>query len=332
MNIEQTRRLAQQCGLGQLIAAPQAVEGGLLHRMWRLETNLGCYAVKELNLNIMARPSAIDNYRNSEKIARQAASQGLPAIPALVLGHADPLVKVDDLHFLIFEWVEGQALPDTVAPLAQARLIGQLLGRLHILKFEVDGLETAGWQAFSTHHWFELVAAQTHQNAIWADRFRATLPAILEWNAQYEAVGPVLRQTTVISHRDLDQKNVLWHDSTTPQIIDWEAAGLTNPALDLVGLALDWSGLRTGQPDRATFEAVIDSYRQFNPTIELPGQVALWGVVGGMLNWLSFNVERASGSSAISPAERALSHVQIAQTLTTLQTLTANIETWVGWL
>ena len=329
MNFEQVRRLCAQCDLGELQAEPSAVPGGLLHRMWRLETERGRFAVKVLNPTIMACPDAPQNYRNSEIIARQAARHGLPAIAALIFNN-HPLVELEGVSVLIFKWVEGLTLPTGPDTSDQAHQIGAILGRLHNLKFEVSDLAIPDWPSFPARHWQAL--AEQSSSAEWAVQFRAKLPTILTWSERYRAVGPILRQTLVVSHRDLDQKNVLWRDAHTPQIIDWEAAGLTNPALDITGLALDWSGLRTGQADRSIFEAAIRGYREVRGAVWLDGVMALWGVAGGMLDWLEFNLKRSLGQANESLTEQRLGQTQVIETLTTLENLTTNLETWSGWI
>lgn len=56
-----------------------------------------------------------------------------------------------------------------------------------------------------------------------------------------------------MSHRDLDQKNVLWNTDNHPHLIDWESAGWTNPMVELVTMALNWGGIVSGQIDRDAF-------------------------------------------------------------------------------
>ena len=50
----------------------------------------------------------------------------------------------------------------------------------------------------------------------------------------------MLSTTTVISHRDLDPKNVMWNYNK-PVLIDWESAGYINPMQDLIETAIYWS-------------------------------------------------------------------------------------------
>lgn len=65
----QFEKLCSALELGTLIKVPEKVSGSLLHRMFAVETTRGKYAVKALNPQIMARPTALQNYIQSEKIA-----------------------------------------------------------------------------------------------------------------------------------------------------------------------------------------------------------------------------------------------------------------------
>ena len=50
----------------------------------------------------------------------------------------------------------------------------------------------------------------------------------------------MLSQTMVISHRDLDPKNVMWNGSE-PLVIDWEAAGYVNPYQEFLEVLNYWA-------------------------------------------------------------------------------------------
>ncbi|WP_335872658.1 hypothetical protein [Bacillus sp. 2205SS5-2] len=73
--------LCQTSLLGKLVNDPKSISGGLLHRMYAIETTEGKYAVKLLNPQIMIRPTALKNYINSEKISN-FVSNNVPALPA----------------------------------------------------------------------------------------------------------------------------------------------------------------------------------------------------------------------------------------------------------
>lgn len=56
--------------LGTLKALPQRVSGGYMHKVYRLETTKGSYAVKILNAEIMKRPDALKNFQRAEYLEK----------------------------------------------------------------------------------------------------------------------------------------------------------------------------------------------------------------------------------------------------------------------
>lgn len=74
------------CGLGTIISPVKPVSGGFLHRMYRVVTNCGTYAVKYLNPEIMCI-SEVENTINrikyifgKEKDIKAALDSRLPKI------------------------------------------------------------------------------------------------------------------------------------------------------------------------------------------------------------------------------------------------------------
>ena len=64
------KNFCENYGLGGVLAL-RPVSGGLLHKMYRVETTSGIYAVKVLNPEIMQRPTALQNTVNSISIITQ---------------------------------------------------------------------------------------------------------------------------------------------------------------------------------------------------------------------------------------------------------------------
>lgn len=60
----------------------------------------------------------------------------------------------------------------------------------------------------------------------------------------------------VISHRDLDSKNVMWNQYN-PVLIDWESAGYINPMQDLIETAIYWSKNEKGVIDKQRFLSLL---------------------------------------------------------------------------
>ena len=65
MNIE---KFCKQYNLGEVIKTTK-LTGGLMHKMFKVETTKGIYAIKVLNKEVMARSDAYNNFVISETIS-----------------------------------------------------------------------------------------------------------------------------------------------------------------------------------------------------------------------------------------------------------------------
>lgn len=73
------------------------------------------------------------------------------------------------------------------------------------------------------------------------------------------------QQEFIVSHRDLHLQNVVWPNSHTVHILDWESVGLIHPFTELIGVALNCAGITTGQFKPQHFVAVVQAYAQSQP-------------------------------------------------------------------
>lgn len=331
MKASQVERLCAIYTLGNAIDAPQEITGGFVHRIWRLSTTHGSFAVKQLNSIITQYPNIYDTYRMSERIAAAMLSEGVPAVAALRSSDNDTLHVIEDAAFQIYEWVEGTKLTSQAATPEHTRLIGTLLAKMHTQPHSFPGLVPPDWEPFSSDEWDMMTFQAADRGLNWAQRVRNALPRLIEWSHWEADAGEILEKTLVVSHRDFDQKNVLWKDALTPSIIDWEASGLINPTMEVVGAALSWSGLVAGMPDEASFNALLEGYVSSGGVIRDTGITAIHGVIGKWLDWLLFNMLR-SITAYESEQERQLGESETLQTLTLLYALANNAEKWAGWV
>ena len=78
-------KLMKRCGLGEVTAEITPVSGGLMHRMYKVRTDSGIYAVKRLNPEIMKRPTARENYAAAEALEARLEEARVPMVAALTL-------------------------------------------------------------------------------------------------------------------------------------------------------------------------------------------------------------------------------------------------------
>ena len=77
--------LFQSLSLGKILPPVTPVSGGLMHRMYRVNTSDRSYAVKHLNPEIMTRPDAMENYRKAETLEKIIGDAGIPVVAALTI-------------------------------------------------------------------------------------------------------------------------------------------------------------------------------------------------------------------------------------------------------
>ena len=101
--------LIEQCGLGTIEGQILPVSGGLMHRMFKVQTSTGTYAVKCLNPEIMSRPDAMKNYSEAERLERILEENDIPVVAALSfddhsVGTIDnkKMISVNGKYYYIF--------------------------------------------------------------------------------------------------------------------------------------------------------------------------------------------------------------------------------------
>jgi len=322
--------IAAAYDLGAWNAPPQAVTGGLKHRLYHARTARGEYAVKVLSPQLLREPGHLARYGRAEQIAQAAARAGLPAVLALP-GPKGPVQTVGSATIMVFPWLAGETLPPAPAPSDAARQIGALLGRLHALAPDVGGLEPPAVPYFPNAHWAGLARSGAEEQAAWAVAVNNALPDLCEWSAAASQARKALGGTWTATHRDMDQKNVLWSDPHTPHLLDWEEAGAMNPALELMGAALNWAGQAAGPPDAAVFAAFLHGYRSAAPLDPAALRHAAVAVLDKWLVWLDFNLQRSLRAARTSPEEQATANGAAMHALTTLHALAADTGRRLLW-
>ena len=308
MNFNLIKKLMNSLNLGEVIGEPMEVKGGLLHKMFRVCTSSGSYAVKVLNSEIMKRPTALNNTINSEKIAALFADS-IPVVAALTVD-GKQIHEKDGCHYMVFNWIDGKSIfaPDIYEK--HCVDIGDILGKMHSLNIIVDGVvsEEAETSLYEWEKYLQLAKGQDITDKVWMVQYEKSLNDIIEWNKQVCQVQENLVQNQVISHRDLDPKNVMWNNDT-PFLIDWEAAGYVNPYQELLEVINYWVDDGKGNLDKSYFDAIVKAYGKHMKLADVEWDEVLAGSYMGMLGWLEYNVKRSvgievSGDEEIKDAEQ----------------------------
>ena len=270
------QKVLQEMDLGTLKGPPCRVAGGLMHTMYAAVTERGKYAVKVLNPAVMKREKALENTIFSEKIAREL-SKKIPAVPAICKN--------------------GEAV----------------LGAIHHANVQIDGAAYGEAGAFAPD-WKTVLQKARQEKPSWLRLFTARYERIAGWTQRYVAAAEKRSGEQVLSHRDLDPKNVLW-DGMEPFLIDWEAAGYVNPERELIEVVNYWACNQRGRLDREKFRALLAAYQMNRPLLHTDWPAVLDSGYGGMLEWLLYNMKRSLGIECSSQEERRLGTAQVRGTL-----------------
>lgn len=321
--------LCRYAGLGELVSEPSPVSGGLLHRMFRLNTSSGNYAVKMLNPNIMKRETALANYINSERIAK-FLSDRIPVLPAKTIdGRA--IQHLNGQFYLIFDWLEGVALASHEIENGHCRKIGGILAEIHHTDAHPLNLPKEKAVVPAAIDWHPYAIKGKEDCIPWAEEFTSSLVDLDTWYTGAVKAADYLTSYAVISHRDLDPKNVLWLQNK-PVIIDWESAGYIHPAQDLIETSIYWSQDRNGEIMKVKFFAFLEGYRMNGGRVGSDWNRVLTNGFLGKLEWLEYNLKRSLWIECADEEEQKLGAEQVIYTLKELRDYANQIPVLLSWL
>jgi Ser/Thr protein kinase RdoA (MazF antagonist) len=269
------------------------VYGGLHHKVWRLDTDRGSYAVKQLAADTdFGDADMVNHYNVTEAIAEAFAGRGIAAVFAL-RSKAGYLQLIENAGYLVYPWTNAVGLQLDQTSEEHALQVARVLARMHGADIVVPGLKEPAFDVHPEDRILELVHIASEFGVRIAEPLKRHTPLFLDIAAAQVSAVRVLEKHVVISHGDMDQKNVLWDAAGQPVIIDWESARKLNPTFECVLEALDWSGI-TSRFDSSLFRKFISAYRKEGGMIE--GEAiheSFDCILGDWLNWLMYNVGRA---------------------------------------
>lgn len=311
MNQNDLIHLTQHFNLGIPKQKPQRVHGGLLHIMWRIDTDKGSYAVKQLSKDIVPneRISKI-----SEGIASRFAAQGIPAVCAIEKS-GQYLFTIDGTGFLVYPWVEAKALDQHAISESHALKIAAILAKMHRINLDEPEINHPEFYTKTNEQILAAFDKAESFGCSFVSNLRKNQDNILAASQAYQSAIPVLKTHLVVSHGDLDQKNVLWDSNNNPILIDWEAACKINSTYDIINTAFYWSGITIGF-NKELFFKMIESYQKAGGIINRDDVTA---ACYGTFNWMAWLVRNIERSCVKDESElKTVSIEQVNQTVGTI--------------
>ncbi|MGG4130682.1 phosphotransferase [Paenibacillus illinoisensis] len=323
-------KVCDQLNLGDLISTPKPILGGLLHRMYVIETRRNKYAIKALNPQIMNRSEAMQNYINSEKIAN-IANKHVPVQPAKRINNSS-VHNIDNQFYLIFDWIDGRSLQHNEVTNEHCDQMGTILADLHKIDFSQLDMVRPPKDVSKETDWAFYLNKGKNESLEWNELLDSTIQQLYEWNARAKRSSQLLSSDTVISHRDLEPKNVMWQHNS-PIIIDWESAGYINPKRDLMETAMYWSVDNTGNVDKDRFLTFINGYRKRVSCLSADWRMVLESGFIGKLDWLEYSLRRSLWIECTDQDEQRMGTAQVIGTIEDLKRydrIIPEVENWMS--
>jgi aminoglycoside phosphotransferase (APT) family kinase protein len=326
----QFEKLCTTLKLGEILGTPEAISGGLLHRMFALETTKGKYAIKALNPQIMERPTALNNFIRSERIANISATS-LPAQPAKTI-EGKFIHSVDNQYYLIFDWIDGFSLKSNEINSVHCRKIGSILADIHKTDFSQIEISNDQFNDMGETDWnFYLIKGQ-ESNSDWVNLLHQSIEKLFAWSAKAKSSSGMLAADKIVGHGDLEPKNVMWHQNN-PIIIDWESAGYINPMHDLIETAIYWSVNELRSIDKERFLAFISGYQKRVGVLQADWRMILEHGYFGKLDWLEYSLKRSLWIECTDEKEQQVGTLQVTGTINAIhqyEDMISELEAWLN--
>ena len=315
-NPEHLTRLCSLFDLGAIRGAVSRVPGGFHHCMWRLETPSGCFAIKQLADDMdMQDAATVGQINATEVTAREFSRHGIPALSSLHLDRQH-LQLLDSVGYLVYPWTNATACHRNGIEERHAVVVASTLAHMHHSDIQVPELGDVPVFPVTAERVIELVQLARQRNVRYSDILEDRLDDILRIVALHAPALERLEQHQVISHGDLDHKNILWDEAQKPLLIDWESARRLNPTYELLLEALDWGGI-TAHFDARPFTTILRAYVDAGGLIaEEMIPAASDAIQGAWVSWLLYNVGRAVGLQ--DTRQRAIGSSQVDLVLSAL--------------
>ncbi len=308
------KKLMQECGLGEIMSPVEPVSGGLMHRMYKVTTDKGTYAVKHLNAEIMKRPDVFENYARAEKIEAMLEQHNIPIVPALVF-HEKKMQSIEDNYFYVFRWQNGNITDWNHISGEQCFMAGDILGKIHAINPE--NVETEAPEV-SAIDWKEYIQKAKEQNSSIAALLEEKQELLVYAERELNKAKAALPSMRCLSNEDMDPKNIMWENGS-PWVIDLECLDYGNPMAHAVVLALQWAGTVTESLDTDKLVAFFDGYLEAYDN-GFRGYDKLIGVAYNWVDWLEYNIRRALGN-CVDETEQNLGISEVRNTIQRIEYL-----------
>lgn len=261
--------IARTFRLGQ-VADVTYLTAGLMNRNWRIETDSGIFALKQIidvpipvarrNLNVL--PGLVEN--------------GVPACTPARTVSGDSVAEVDSRGYCLFPWLEGSQPQGRELSADQAADLGAVLGRIHQNLNRGDEVDLPEKPPTLRARVTESASAMAE-----ADRFLAHISRmgssepfdlvvmeflerrkiLLDKYAEWRPKGDVPLGQFGWTHGDFQHLNVIWRGGRVVGVIDWDRIRVRPFCEEVARSATLLFGGENGNLDLGRVSAFVAGYR-----------------------------------------------------------------------
>lgn len=312
MDQEFFTKICAELHLGESRMPAAAVSGGYMHKMYRLVTTKGIYAVKLLNPSVMQRSDVFKNLHLAEELEETLSQAKIPIIPANIY-NGEKMQCLENQYYYVFDWLDGNSLLDRAIRPRHCETMGSILARIHKIPCKATAPQAESPQV----DWDFYISACESDCPHIAKKLRTHRELLYNRMARGSIAIQNLPQKTCISNGDMDSKNVLWQ-AGKPHLIDLESLSYGNPYTELFQLALCWGGYETCHLRLNRLEAFLKGYQSVYGTLEADWEALYDSNIGSLL-WLEYNLKRAVKIECENVEEQLLGIGQAKETLRHIQ-------------
>lgn len=301
-------KLCELCGLGILLSEPAPINGGFLHRMYDVKTDKGHYAVKALNPNIMTREKAVLNYKLSEIVANKV-SEKINVSCANKYNNSH-LQNIDGQYYLIYDYINGQTIGTDEITAGHSYKIGRILAIIHGMDFSEISFNSDNEENSLAVDFEYYLTEGKNVSAVWYELLKNHQKKLYILTEKMNSALTESFSQKIISHCDLDFKNIMWNNSE-PIVIDWECAGYIAKNRDFLDTSLYWSLDSNENFRKEHFKAFINGYQSITSVDKFSVEAVLYSSLEGKISWLEYNLKRSLGIECADENERKLGTEQV---------------------
>ncbi len=209
--------------------------------------------------------------------------------------------------------------------------IGGILADIHKIDFSELEITNERDDNRQITDWDYYLQKGKEECSEWVEILFENLDNLKDWNSAATNAAEYLSANMVISHRDLDPKNVLWN-LHNPVLVDWESAGFINPMNDLIETAIYWSFNEIGEIDKQRFFSFISGYKKRYGEIRSDWGIVLANGFLGKLGWLEYSLKRSLWLECTDEEEQKMGTAQVKGTIYEIRNYADQLPILLNWL